>query len=546
MSGTGDKGGQSGRGPGRLERRSPDLRWAELLDSTGWSRSPITEPSRKEAPAPLVVPPPKASVTPEVLAAPLAESAPTIDSAPKGDVAPAPDIWEPSAKWLAPLLAEAEAPAPNQPPAPSGHEPDLPVSNAGLFNDWAKIEGAGWDGSAARTARPSPPSPFLVATPSSSIVQAATDHRLADHQQNDVRDAIAESNQTLQALRREILELETKRNDLLSELATTEKEATDKRDVLAQLTRDLAAIRVELAEKAAEGAALRDEIEARATDIANQQTMVAEMSAHFATLTEDVAAARERLTQDHQALNTLTSKRSQLETALEPLAEEHRRHHVELAVLEQETQEVSERLAEARTNLEERQRALAQTQDALAAAHRHHETLVAQREETALSLSSLRDERSRLAEAITASQAELDRIQGERLRLDEIHAAARAAAQAAELNLTAIQEKISAASKRHHDGIVATKETLRQRDLAAEEIAGLTRQSQALRDEIKQAQEERARSLQDLKERQQEFQTVYNRDKRLLNKLQREIAGVQRELEQLKKQRGGIPAEAPP
>ena len=513
MSGTGDKSGQTGRGPGRLERRSPDLRWAELLDSTGWSRSPITQPTRKEATAPLVEPPQQAS------------EPPTSDSAPKGDGAPAPDIWEPSAKRLAPLLAEAEAAAPDQPPAPSGHDSGLPVSNAGMFNDWARIEGAGWEGSAARTARPSPPSPILAAPPSPPVLQTATDHPVEERRSEEVRDAIAESNQTLQALGREISELEAKRNDLLSELATTEKEAADKRDVLAELSRDLAAAKVELAEKAAERAALADEIQVRAADIANQQTMVAEREAHLATLTADIAAARERLAQDHQALDALTSERSQLETALETLAGEHDRRRAELAVLEQETQEVSERLAGARTDLEDRQRALAQTQDALATAHRDHETLVAKREEAALSLSSLRDEQARLGETI---------------------AAARADAQAAELDLAAIQEKVTAASKRRRDEVTAAKETLRQRDLAAEEIAGLTRQSQALKDEIKQAQEERARSLQDLKERQQEFQTVYNRDKRLLNKLQREVAAAQRELEQLKKQRGDIPTEAPP
>ena len=527
MSGTGNKSGQGERTVGRLERRSSDSRWAELLDSTGWTRSPTARPpSRGEPPvaapepAPPFAPPPAVETlpaspepAPEDEAPPLSPAPTPSEPTPKAGEASAQTLTEPQASRLAPLLAEAEAAAPEPLSPPAGNETGLPASNAGLFDDWAKIEGAGWGGSASRAARPQHPLPLPVAQPAPSRV---------DQRSAGLRDATGASEAKLQTLRREIADLEARRDQLTGDLTSAGEKLAGERAELAKLTDELVAAQTGLAAAVLERAALDEAIEARGAELADRQARVAEVENQLANLAAEATEAGERLIRDRQTQEALASERASLVAALESLAGDHDRRHSDLAALERESREVQDRLAEVRTDLQASQEALAQTAESLAAAGREQAKSAATREELAESLGVLRDEHASIREAVALSPTALDGLEAERRRLSD---------------------EIAAATERGSELAAEARDILHRRDLAAEETAGLTRQSEALRAEIVQAREECTRAVQDLQERRQEFQTVYNRDKRLLNKIQREIAAAKRELEQVKSQKCDPPAK---
>ena len=472
----------------RSQRVGQNTSWGELLDSTGWGRPAAVEPRPRRAKPP---PPPVVEVVEVVEVIEVVEEAASGDARDVGalDVGarlePEENLPVAEIVFAAEVVKLPPVAALEPPQAKPGAEVRPPASNAGLFDDWAKGEGAGWAGVPRSTkGAPSPEAITAPAVRRRPAQDLEDSHAKVDAARNTLKrhtDEIAAAEATLGQRHAEIVEadnrlhirqgeLETARADLealaarrdalICEAAALEDRVFHERGLLTGLEQEQAEVGTALAAAATMAAALRDEVTALAAELADRQARVAGFEVQLGSLIAQAATAEDRTFRDRQALDALAGERAKLERELEALKSDREQIGQAIA-LERET--------------------LARAAEAAAAAVGQRDEAASTRADLITDLKALEAEQTRRQRALTAAAAALE---------------------------TQRQALLTAT---------------RERDLVLEESRGLTRQLEALRAETAQAQVERTRAVQDFQERRLEFQTVYNRDMQILNKLQKEL-----------------------
>ncbi|CAK0744738.1 Chromosome partition protein Smc [Azospirillaceae bacterium] len=168
---------------------------------------------------------------------------------------------------------------------------------------------------------------------------------------------------------------------------------------------------------------------------------------------------------------------------------------------------------------------LRRRRDEIGALERQHQALLiestAMRERLARdqdSVGQLADERAALEYDLEGLRAELTARRAELIVTREAVQGRRAELDALERQAPDLAESVAAARSAQH-----------QRDLLREETRGLELQLQALTDELAQLREERSRVQDDIQARRTEFAAIYNHDRKLLDKIKREIAIAQQQ-----------------
>jgi septal ring factor EnvC (AmiA/AmiB activator) len=134
------------------------------------------------------------------------------------------------------------------------------------------------------------------------------------------------------------------------------------------------------------------------------------------------------------------------------------------------------------------------------------------------SVGQLADERAALEYDLEGLRTELARRRAEMTATFEAVRSRRAEVEALERQAGDLAE-----------GIVAARNAQHQLNLMREEANGLELQLQALKDELIQLREERARVQEDIQARRTEFAAIYNHDRKVLDKIKREIAITQQQ-----------------
>lgn len=356
------------------------------------------------------------------------------------------------------------------------------------------------------------------------------------------------------AMRQEIEALEASRQALLGGLAEIESRSEAARDVLDGLERETAVAREGLAAITAEHAheqeavaalnrehaALCEAVDALAAERADRQARIAEVEAQFKALNEDFAVAEERLAQARQAAALAAEEYAEQDTVLGSLTGECSRRREDIAALERDWNAATDRLTEAMARLQAEREALTSVDEAVQLARHNLRELSTERAQLLGEIDQLRGEHAELRQGVVASESELAARRADNAacladlqRMTALVAAKGAEAQAEEQRLLVLRQAGETANREREGSASAARDILHQRDLATEEADGLRRKIAALRAEAAQAQEERTRAVEDLQAQRTEFQAVYNRDRQLLNKIQREIATAQRDLGQI-------------
>lgn len=134
------------------------------------------------------------------------------------------------------------------------------------------------------------------------------------------------------------------------------------------------------------------------------------------------------------------------------------------------------------------------------------------------SVGQLADERAALEYDLEGLRTELTARRAELITTREAVQSRRAELEALERQALDLAKNAAAARSAQH-----------QRDLLREEARGLELQLQALKDELTQLREERSRVEDDIQARRTEFAAIYNHDRKLLDKIKREIAIAQQQ-----------------
>ncbi|MEI8395124.1 MAG: hypothetical protein WCF85_10340 [Rhodospirillaceae bacterium] len=575
MDETGDNKEQGKRTMSPRKTRNPDSSWAELLDSTGWGgRTPAPRPVRRLI-EPEAEPALHSMQAPVVeLPVPLPSS---IDSGPEPEavvVAVEAAVPTPEPALPAPELSEPELLEPELPIVTAG--PVVAGGDAGTFNDWARLEGAGWGWtpqaappvvaeslpeSAVVEPEPEPEPEPVVPEPKPEPVIAelepepepepepvVSEPELEPPAAHVALQQAAESinnesinnesinnesiNNELAERQREVEALTAQRETLISEVAAAEEQLSGARRALEALTGKRLTLERERTD-------LREAVEALNGELAVRQASLDALTAQRDALTGEIAAAQDQLDEARRGLEdsvhareTVDQERSVLEQGLAAFADE-------VAITKAEHATLLETATTLEARLDRLVTEVAAAEQRLACDLQAFDALAAERDGLQHGLASLADERDSLQEQQNRAREALAALEGERQRLVETIEATRTAAGVEAEGLAAIRREAAEVTQRRDEAAAGAREILHRRDLAAEEIEGLNRRVRALQAEVSGAVEERDRAVQDLQERRLEFQAVYQRDKKLLISIQREIAEGQRRLEELNVARKG-------
>ncbi|CAK0765482.1 hypothetical protein WCLP8_3840011 [uncultured Gammaproteobacteria bacterium] len=519
------------------------------------------------------------------------------------------------ADWNRPATRKTDAPQPCPPQrpesdrGPSGTTAGFDVFDTSLFDDWARLEGAG--------TRPIPESALVTAerieteanagdenpTPSNSSadqqrsalieVRTMLERELEGlrTEELEARQELDKTNQKLHATRLEIEHLERQGGALVeSQAVQAETRIVLEHDLIA-LQADLSHLRMELDTANQEFGAKREAIEilererrTLARDSEAAQTRLTHDQDQLARLAQDIAATESRQSELARDLDTLAQagqtaqRQSQEHLAAADLELQSKRAEInqlsqhgcalaaDVAAIKSSLtrdQEQLARLAQDIATKQSRQSELARDLDRLAQAgqtaqRQSQEQLAA----TGLELQSKRAEinqlnqhgcalaadvaaikssltrdqnasnqlakqRTTLESEVEVLQAEQNRYRKEITALSEASRIKRTEVDALELQTHGLTDEVAVARTQLGQATAAAQTMQRHRDVAAEDIRGLNRQREAIKSELTQLQEEKNRLQEDFHARRLELITVYNHDRKLLDKLKRELAATQ-------------------